>query len=459
MKSKIAIAVSVFLALTVLLISCLTELEAGSVTVTFDTDGGTPVPEPVTITRGTTLGELTTPTKGSDQFIGWYDGFDKYTEDTVINKDITLTAKWGWEPPPPASMVTVTFSTPGAVPPETIVTVSPGKALGPMFPVDPRRKGFRFDGWELSSAPFTKSTVINGNQTVTAKWTAKTAHTVTLRVTATHQAANPGIDGTIFEVFDGDSIDEWEPRFPKDLGTAPDPDENRFYKFFRWSVGGNAGGIIYTERTPIESDVTLTTYYGMYFHPREFDVDFSTMGLYTGTTAIDRKPYVGGPGPDITMPGDTRPAGLGSPLENADGSVTVSFHASPAFLWFKTPEDLRPLLNQASVANETQFRWEIEYTFADPLRETPDNQFNFLIANVRTGEGWNSTDVKDLTLDEITNGSGEGATAGEIHNVIGTISNVGSRDYIVIRGGRGTEVGDKGPFTITFKSIKIHLVQ
>jgi uncharacterized repeat protein (TIGR02543 family) len=451
MKNKIAVAVSVVsvvLALTVLLTACLTELPPEDVTVTFDADGGTPAPDPVVLTKGQTLGELTTPTKGTDEFLGWYNGFDKFTEGTVINANITLTAKWGWKPDVDTTQrVTVTFSAPdGGIPAETKVLVVVGKPLGPLFPVDPRKQGSWFEGWQDEDTdPFTKTTVVTEDITVTADWSPKTKYTVTLKVPAIHQDANPGINDTTFEVYEGDSVDDWVKQFPTDMGCAPDPDENRFYKFFRWSHNGTAGGIIYTERTPITSNVTLTAYYGMYFHPKTFTVDLSTMGKQTTVSG-------GNPGGTVV-----RTPAAQNQTRNADGSVTATFHAAPSFLYFNTPTELRPLMNQASDDNETQFRWEIEYSFANPAQENSDNQFNFMIANLARNDDWNSTVVKDLTLDEINNGSGEGATAGEIHEVKGTIRNYNeNKDWIVIRGGRGAFTN---PITITFKSIKIHLVQ
>jgi uncharacterized repeat protein (TIGR02543 family) len=449
MKNKIAVAfgvVSVFLALTVLLTACMTEVEPGQVTVTFNADGGSPVPDPVKITKGKKLGTLTTPVRGEDEFLGWYNGYDKFTANTVINTDITLTAKWKGADTTVSDKVTVTFEATGAVPAVTKVQVSKGKALGPLFPGDPRKQGFQFTGWQSGGTAFTKTTVITQDTTVTADWTEKTVFTVTLKVPPTHQPANPDINDKTFQVYDGDSIDEWEKRFPTELGCAPDPDDNRFYKFFRWSVGGNAGGIIYTERTPITENVILTAYYGLNFHPKEFSVDLGTMGKQTTVAG-------GSPGPVVRTPAAQ------NQTKNANGSVTATFHQNPAFLYFNTPAELRPLLDQASVENETQFRWEIEYTFADPSRKTPLNQFNFLIANLANNDNWNATVVKDLTLDEINNGAGEGATAGEIHAVAGTITNsANNRDWVVIRGGRGGEV-DNGAFTITFKSIKSYLLQ
>jgi hypothetical protein len=459
MKNKIALAISVVLALTVLLTACLTELEDAEVTVTFDVNGGSPDVSPKVLTRGAKLGTITSPTKGTDEFIGWYNGFDKFTANTVINDDITLTAKWKGADTTVSDKVTVTFEATDAVPAVTKVQVSKGKALGPIFPVDPRKQGSWFEGWKDSGGtPFTKESVVTGDITITANWKAKDQFTVTLRVTTAHQEANPGIDGTIFYVYDGDSIDEWEKQFPTEMSCAENNDENRYYTFFRWSVGGNAGGIIYNERTPITANVTLTTYYGMYFYPKTFEVDLTTMGVMTGSGNIDRKPYVGGSGSDITIPGDTRPAGLGSPVTNGDGSVTATFHQNPSFLWFQTPPELRPLLNEASVANETQFAWEIEYEFEDPARETPTNQFNFLIANIRNNDNWNATVVNDLTLTEINGIEAEGVPPAT-HDVAGTIINAqANKDWVVIRGGRGGEV-ENGPFTITFKSIKIHLLQ
>ena len=64
-------------------------------TVTFDTDGGTPVPPNQEVEYGLTATEPTTaPTKTGYTFDGWYLGDEKYNFSDAVEQDITLRAKW-----------------------------------------------------------------------------------------------------------------------------------------------------------------------------------------------------------------------------------------------------------------------------------------------------------------------------------------------------------------------------
>ena len=67
--------------------------EKTKVKVTFNTDGGTAVPE-AELYAGDALGTLPTTTKANYTFSGWYNGTTKYTEKSKITSSITLKAKW-----------------------------------------------------------------------------------------------------------------------------------------------------------------------------------------------------------------------------------------------------------------------------------------------------------------------------------------------------------------------------
>jgi len=72
-------------------------------TVTFNGDGGTPVPSSINVPQGAIIGDLfpsTDPAKEDSAFAGWYNGDTRYDRDTAINSNVTLTAKWT----PPASV-------------------------------------------------------------------------------------------------------------------------------------------------------------------------------------------------------------------------------------------------------------------------------------------------------------------------------------------------------------------
>ena len=64
------------------------------VTVTFNSDGGTPV-EGAKVLRGQKVAKPTDdPTKSGHTFTGWYLGDEKYNFDTPVTAPLTLTAKW-----------------------------------------------------------------------------------------------------------------------------------------------------------------------------------------------------------------------------------------------------------------------------------------------------------------------------------------------------------------------------
>jgi len=70
---------------------------APQVTITFDIgyEGGVS-PAPVTINKGSKGGSgwPRNPSRAPYKFLGWFDGDTKYDRDTVINGNVTLTAKW-----------------------------------------------------------------------------------------------------------------------------------------------------------------------------------------------------------------------------------------------------------------------------------------------------------------------------------------------------------------------------
>lgn len=62
-------------------------------TVTFDSDGGTPV-DPQEVTMGELATEPTPPTRGTDTFLGWLNGSELFDFATPIMGNTILTADW-----------------------------------------------------------------------------------------------------------------------------------------------------------------------------------------------------------------------------------------------------------------------------------------------------------------------------------------------------------------------------
>ena len=68
--------------------------EAISYTVTFDSNGGSSV-SPIQVVEGSTLSSIPTSENGAKQLTGWFDSNDnELTLETVINSNITYTARW-----------------------------------------------------------------------------------------------------------------------------------------------------------------------------------------------------------------------------------------------------------------------------------------------------------------------------------------------------------------------------
>lgn len=111
-------------------------------TVTFDAQGGTPVPETQYVQDNETATEPTDPTKDGFTFAGWYLGETAYTFDTPVTEDINLVAHWT-----DATRYTVTFDPNGGrLTSAPTVTVLPNTPV--TKPTDPTwNDDYIFMGW------------------------------------------------------------------------------------------------------------------------------------------------------------------------------------------------------------------------------------------------------------------------------------------------------------------------
>ena len=62
-------------------------------TVTFDSQGGTPVPSAI-VAHATPVPEPTPPTRENSTFLGWYAGDMRWSFTKTVREDVTLVAKW-----------------------------------------------------------------------------------------------------------------------------------------------------------------------------------------------------------------------------------------------------------------------------------------------------------------------------------------------------------------------------
>ncbi len=99
-------------------------------TVTFKANGGTV--ETLTVEDGSTVANLPTDPTGDAPFIGWYVDDTEFTTSTVVNSDLTVTAKFGW---------TLTFYNRDAEVIKT-VKVENGTAIGSAMPATIAREDY-----------------------------------------------------------------------------------------------------------------------------------------------------------------------------------------------------------------------------------------------------------------------------------------------------------------------------
>ena len=139
---------------------------AGSITVSFDANGGSCTTKSKAVEFGKTYGTLPTPTRPDYVFWGWVYNNAHIKEDSLVTTpaDHTLTAAWT-----PLTQV-VTFDANGGTVSPASKTVTYGKTYGTL--PTPTRTGYIFDGWWYGDQRITAGTVVNGydNHTLVADW-------------------------------------------------------------------------------------------------------------------------------------------------------------------------------------------------------------------------------------------------------------------------------------------------
>jgi uncharacterized repeat protein (TIGR02543 family) len=224
-------------------------IKKSSCTISFNTAGASTAIPDITVSRGGTMGDQYPSAPINEPFIfyGWWDSGIRYEQDSVINSDLDLTARWARA----EDTVTVTFDTGGG----TVVPamkVLKGEPIGLRIPVS-RKKGYSFDGWFVGTDQYTADNpVISSDITVTAKWTEKSMHTVSFNTV--DKIADPNTQQCAVasvEVYDGEGLEE-------DLPVATHTNEK--IKFVRWIGAENE---LYDEFTPIYEDVTFYAKWGL----------------------------------------------------------------------------------------------------------------------------------------------------------------------------------------------------
>lgn len=176
---------------------------------------------------------------------------ENYDENTVINGNTTLYAKWEADA---ATAVTVKFdgnrATKEANPKE--VSVKKGDSLGTMMPDNPERTNYKFKEWNTkkngTGEVFTKDTVVNEGKTVYAQWEADPAIVSPKNVTVTFDSdgADTPANPASITIKAGDNIGE---------GNMPNNPVKNGFVFDKWlSTGDNSE---FTGNTPVNDNITV----------------------------------------------------------------------------------------------------------------------------------------------------------------------------------------------------------
>ena len=196
-----------------------------NVTVTFDTDGGTPVPTEQIIRHSGLVMRPDDPIKTGATFTGWYNGDEKYDFKTPVTANMTLKARWQ------ADSYHVVFNTAGgSTAPAYQTVVYNGTASKP---ADPTRDGYTFRAWQLNGTDYNFETPVTGSITLVATWI-QTERTVTFMVDGVQYAKQ--------------TVDYGE------MAIAPETPDKPGYTFKAWQLNS----VNYSFATPVTENLTLT---------------------------------------------------------------------------------------------------------------------------------------------------------------------------------------------------------
>ena len=177
-KKKVILGIILILVLIGLIIGCwclskkstdetkTEENKKETITISFDTDGGTEVAS-ITTEKGSKI-TLPTTVKDGYNFLGWTNEDKEVTEETTFEKDTTLKAVWE-KIKKDAKTMKVSFDTKGGNKIKS-VTMECGKPLS--LPSNPTKEGYKFLNWtDKKGKKVSKGdTLACANITLYAKW-------------------------------------------------------------------------------------------------------------------------------------------------------------------------------------------------------------------------------------------------------------------------------------------------
>ena len=201
-------------------------------TVTFDSDGGSPV-ESQTVNLNGTATEPEEPTKEGYTFNGWLLDDEPFDFSNKITEDITLVASWIEG----SGDITIEFEVDGTM---KKMLIESGQTL--TRPEDPVKEGYEFLGWYLDGELFDFSTEITENITLEARFAKieETTSSTAKRFTVTFDS-NGGSSIFSQTVIEGSTVKK--PENPTKEG----------YTFVSWQLNGKD----YDFNTKVTSNLTL----------------------------------------------------------------------------------------------------------------------------------------------------------------------------------------------------------
>ena len=240
--------------------------------VTFHANNGTEDTAQQKVYGGKAALKANTFTCENKIFAGWAaaaDGEVLYQDGERITTETSLDLYAVW-----ADAYTVTFDNDGAT--ATVMTPRNG-AIGSRIPADPSREGYTFDGWFNGETKLTAETVISGDSTYTAKWTA-----------ITYTIAFSGGSGSTGSVESIPAAYDREVTLPRNAFTRPG------YSFNGWSQSSSASKGSYAEGDAVKNlTSTQGTTVTLYAAWQPLPVTVRLHLNYTGAEDITRTGAVG----------------------------------------------------------------------------------------------------------------------------------------------------------------------
>jgi uncharacterized repeat protein (TIGR02543 family) len=209
-------------------------------TVTFNSQGGTPTPSPITnVAYGATVTLPTAPTRAGYIFGGWWTGTGgtgtQFTASTPVNANITVYAQWT------AAVYTLTYTAGanGSISGASPQTVDAG-ASGAQVTAVPNAN-YHFVNWsDASTANPRTDTGVAADITVTANFAIDT-FTVTFDKNGGVTEASPASILTNYNT----------------TVTLPTPPTKTGYTFVGWNTVAGGGGTTFNASTPVTANVTV----------------------------------------------------------------------------------------------------------------------------------------------------------------------------------------------------------